>query len=91
MPRTTTMTVRLPEEVVARLEALARSTDRTRAYLASRAIEEYVSLQEWQVRAIEEGVAEADSAEAVFVEHEKVEARLVKCAASAPGMRRAGR
>ena len=91
MPRTTTMTVRLPEEVVARLEALARSTDRTRAYLASRAIEEYVSLQEWQVRAIEEGVTEADSAEAVFVEHEEVQSRLAKRAASAPGTRRAKR
>jgi predicted transcriptional regulator len=70
------MTVRLSEEVVSRLEALASATDRTKAYLASRAIEEYLSENEWQVRAIEEGVAEADSAEAVFLDHDEVRSRL---------------
>jgi predicted transcriptional regulator len=72
------MTVRLPEEVAARLEALARSTDRTKAYLASRAIEEYVSLHEWQVSAIVQGVAEADSADASFLDHDEVESRLAQ-------------
>lgn len=35
MSQTTTMTVRLPAQVKARLEKLAKSTDRSRAYLAS--------------------------------------------------------
>ncbi len=76
MPATTTMTVRLPEEVAARLDRLARATDRTRAYLACRAIEQYVELQEWQVAAVEDGVRQADAAGAVFLDHDQVEARL---------------
>jgi len=83
MPRTTTMTLRLPAQVKARLENLAKSTDRSKAYLASRAIEDYLEAQEWQVKAIKDAVHEADSPGAVFLEHEEVEARLKKLPAPA--------
>lgn len=76
MSATTTMTVRLSARTKERLEELARSTDRSKTYLASRAIEEYLEAQEWQVRAIEEAVVEADSALADFLDHEDVERRL---------------
>lgn len=85
MPRTTTMTVPVPEDVVSRLEALARSSGRTKTYLASRAIEEYVSAQESQVRAIAEAVAEANAGDTVFLDHGEVEAQLAERAgAEAP-------
>ena len=81
MSQTITMTVRLPAKVKARLEKLARSTDRSKAYLASRAIEEYLDVQEWQVKAIEDAIREADSPTAVFHEHEEVQTKLKKLTA----------
>ena len=76
MPQTSTMTVRIPAKVKERLEALAKATDRSKAYLASRAIEEYLEIQEWQVKAIEKAVHEADSPDAQFVDHEEVLTRV---------------
>ena len=78
MPQTSTMTVRIPAKVKERLEALAKATDRSKAYLASRAIEEYLEIQEWQVKAIEKAVHEADSTDAQFVDHEEVLTRVKK-------------
>jgi len=52
-----------------------KDTDRSKAYLASRAIEEYLEIQEWQVKAIEKAVHEADSPDAQFVDHEEVVTR----------------
>lgn len=66
MPKTTGMTVRLPAQVKARLEKLAKSTDRSKAYLASRASEQCRDVQEWQVEAIEHAIREANSPDAVF-------------------------
>ncbi len=85
MSQTTTLTVRLPAQVKARLEQLARSTDRSKAYLASRAIEEYLDVQEWQVKTIEDAIREADSPAAVFHEHEEVQTRLKKLTAKRRG------
>ena len=52
MSQTTTMTVRIPIEVKHRLEKLARSTDRSKAFIAGKAIENYLDAQEWQISAI---------------------------------------
>jgi len=85
MPKTTTLTVRLPAEVKSRLEKLATATDRTKAYLASRAIEEYLDAQEWQVRGIEEAVQAADRPDAVFTEHEQLHGRFAEDARTTAG------
>jgi predicted transcriptional regulator len=71
---TTTMTVRLPVELKKRMERLARSTSRSRAWLAVDAIETYVSLNEWQVQAIKEGIADADAGR--VVPHDEVMAMM---------------
>lgn len=81
MPHTTTMTVRLPAPVKARLEQLAKSTDRSKAYLASQAIQEYLDVQEWQVQAIQDAIREADSPNPVFYDHEDVQTTLKKLTA----------
>lgn len=78
MSKTTTMTVRIPVEVMARLENISRATDRSKAYLASQAIENYVAVQQWQVEAIRDAVSAADDDEAQFLEHKEVEARVKK-------------
>ena len=55
------MTIRLDEEVRARLDQLAASTHRSRSYLAAAAIEQFVELQSWQIAEIQQGLKEADA------------------------------
>ncbi len=82
MLQTTTMTIRLPKATKNRLERLALATERTKAYLAAKAIEEYLNTQEWQIQAIQEALAEAKSPGAKFVEHaavvKKMKAKMAK-------------
>ena len=72
MAHTSTMTLRLSGATLARLEGLARATERSKAYLAGKAIEEYLDIQEWQVKAIRDAVEEADNEGARFLDHETV-------------------
>jgi RHH-type rel operon transcriptional repressor/antitoxin RelB len=78
MPQTTTMTIQLPVEANNRLEALARAIHISRDDLAVKAIEEYLDLQEYQVKAIQEAVEEADSPNAEFLDHDEVVDRMKK-------------
>ena len=57
----TTMTVRLDDEMRDRLEHLAEATRRSRSFLAAEAIREYIENNEWQVREINAGLKEADA------------------------------
>ena len=55
-----TMTIRLEPELKRRLEQLAESTQRSRSFVATQAIREFVELNEWQIREIRSAIAEAD-------------------------------
>jgi RHH-type rel operon transcriptional repressor/antitoxin RelB len=61
MKKASLISVRMPEDLAARLESLAKATDRSKSYLATLAIEEFVALQEWQIQAIKEGISDADA------------------------------
>ena len=78
MPQTTTMTIHLPVDTNDRLEALAKVIHIPRDDLAARAIVEYLDLQEYQIRSIQEAVEEADSPHAKFMDHDEVAARMKK-------------
>jgi predicted transcriptional regulator len=75
------MTVRIDPEVKKRLEKMARATARTKSFLIADAIEEYLSVNEWQIEAIEEGVRRAEKGQ--FISHEEIrkkwEAKLADC------------
>jgi len=60
---TTIVTARIDAALKAKLEALARSTKRSKSYLAAEAIAAYVELNEWQIGEIEAGIAELDAGE----------------------------
>ena len=60
---TAVVTVRLDSELKAKLEALARSTRRSKSFLAAEAIAAYVDLNAWQIAEIEAGIAELDRGE----------------------------
>ncbi|MEJ2417629.1 MAG: CopG family ribbon-helix-helix protein [Exilibacterium sp.] len=57
----TTMTIRLEPELKARLDQFAESTHRTKSFLASEAIREFIELNEWQIQEIKEAIKEADA------------------------------
>jgi RHH-type transcriptional regulator, rel operon repressor / antitoxin RelB len=58
--RSTTFTVRVDTGVKKRLERLAKSTGRSRSFLAAEAINEYLEVNEWQVTGIKRAIASLD-------------------------------
>lgn len=73
---TAAFTIRLDDETLAKLDALAADTDRSRNWLATKAIENYIELNAWQIERIKEGIAQADRGE--FATEEVVEAVFAK-------------
>ncbi len=57
----TTMTIRLNEEIRDRLDRLADSTHRSKSYLAAEAIRQFVENNEWQIAEIHAALEEADA------------------------------
>jgi predicted transcriptional regulator len=55
------MSMRLPVDLAAQLEALAEATGRTKSFLAVQAIQDFVAREAWQVAEIQKGLAEADA------------------------------
>ena len=74
--RTKLISVRVPADVARRLTTLAETTDRSTSYVATQAIEEFLTLQEWQVKAIRQGLAEAEVGK--LVNHKEAVKRLKK-------------
>ena len=56
-----TMTIRLDDAVKTRLEKLSEAMDRSKSYLATEAIREYLELNEWQIGETKAALAEADA------------------------------
>jgi RHH-type transcriptional regulator, rel operon repressor / antitoxin RelB len=63
--KSTTFTVRVDSGVKKRLERLAKSTGRTRSFLAAEAINEYLQINEWQVAGIKRAIASLDRGEGI--------------------------
>jgi RHH-type transcriptional regulator, rel operon repressor / antitoxin RelB len=63
--KSTTFTVRVNTGVKKRLERLAKSTGRTRSFLAAEAINGYLEINEWQVAGIKRAIASLDRGEGI--------------------------
>ena len=65
MSDTITVTARIPARDNERLQALAQTTGRTKGSLVSRAIQDFLENQAWQIeeiqKAIQEAIQEADT------------------------------
>jgi predicted transcriptional regulator len=70
MADTATLTVRLPSEIEARLDRLARDTSVSKSELAAAAIAAYLDEREHQPEKIREGLADAEAGR--VVSHEEV-------------------
>jgi RHH-type rel operon transcriptional repressor/antitoxin RelB len=66
----TTLTVHIEPGAKKRLEKLAKSTGRSRSYLAAEALNEYLDVNEWQVEGIKKAVASLDRG--AGIQHEDV-------------------
>jgi predicted transcriptional regulator len=61
MSDTTTIPTRVNTQLKNDLERLAKSTKRSKSYLAAEAIADYVALNAWQVEEIRKAVGKADA------------------------------
>lgn len=57
----TTLSVRVDSKQKKRLEALAKSTGRSRSYLAADAISAYLDVNEWQVAGVQRAIKSIDA------------------------------
>jgi predicted transcriptional regulator len=60
MLRETSVNLRIQPATKERLERLARATKRSKSYLVETAIENYLDLNEWQMKEIEKGLKEVE-------------------------------
>lgn len=67
-------TVRLPPDLKTELDRLADATNRSKSYLATKAIAEYLKRNSWQTQALQKAVEAADRG--VFVSGTAVDAWL---------------
>jgi RHH-type transcriptional regulator, rel operon repressor / antitoxin RelB len=58
---TTTMTIRIPQEMKEQIEALAHATGRNKSFLAQQALRQYLDLESWQIASIQRGMKAADA------------------------------
>ena len=75
-PLANTLSIRIQPKMREQLAKLANATGRTKSFLAAEAIESYLKIQSWQVKAIESAVKKANNKNAKLIEHEKVTAWL---------------
>ena len=72
----TTMTIRLEPEVKTRLDQLAQATRRSRSFLAAEAIRDFLELNEWQIKEIQDALKEANGGD--FASDEAVQKSFSK-------------
>jgi predicted transcriptional regulator len=61
MSESAVLTLRLDAKLKKQLDRISKSMNRSRSFVAAQAIQEYVSVNEWQIAEIKKGIAEADA------------------------------
>jgi predicted transcriptional regulator len=72
---TTTFSIRLDDETKERIEKLAKSTARSKAFLINEAVKEYLDINEWQIQEIKQAIKDTDKPGAKFIDHDKVKSK----------------
>jgi predicted transcriptional regulator len=70
MPATETLSIRIDAATKKRLDALAKSSKRSKSFLAAEAITNYIESEEWQFQELGQALAEVQSGK--VVSHQKV-------------------
>lgn len=71
-----TMSLRLSAELKNKLELLAEATGRNKSVLAIEALDKYLETESWQIKAIQDGLKQAN--EGKFVSHSEVKTKWLK-------------
>lgn len=71
-----TTTIRMDNTVLDRVDSMAKSLNRSRAWIISQAIERFLNYEEWFVREVEAGLNEARRGD--FAPPEEVTAKFAK-------------
>ncbi len=61
MPESSVLTLRLDAKLKGQLDRLSKAMSRSRSFVAAQAIQEFVTVNEWQIDEIKKGIAEADA------------------------------
>lgn len=75
MLKAASLTVRVSPVTKNRLDNLARITRRSKSFVIEDALEQYLDLNEWQLKGIQDALIEADRPDAVFEDHDDVLAK----------------
>ena len=75
MPKST-LSLRLEEDTIARLDKIARALDRSRSWVIADAIRRYIETEGKDIEAILEGIADADAGD--FATQEEIDAIFEK-------------
>jgi predicted transcriptional regulator len=65
------MSISVPTDKQAKLDAIAANAGRSRSYIVNEAIDHYLDLYDWQTRRIEERLERAQSGEARWIPHDE--------------------
>lgn len=76
--QTDSLHLRIPQDMVEELDRIAASIDRSRNWVATQAIKEYLEVQRWQVEVIRERLVAAEQGKGRVVPHEIVMKRQRK-------------
>ena len=60
MPESSALTLRLDAKLKSQLDRLSKSMNRSRSFVAAQAIQEFVTVNEWQIGEIKKALVEAD-------------------------------
>jgi predicted transcriptional regulator len=72
MLKAASLTVRVKPDTRNRLDSLARITRRSKSFVIEDALEQYLDVNEWQIKGIQDALIEADSPGAAFEDHDAV-------------------
>ena len=61
MTRSASLSLRLDPDLHDRIIAIAAALDRPKSWAIEQAVKDYVAVQEWQIRAIHEGIEDAEA------------------------------
>jgi RHH-type rel operon transcriptional repressor/antitoxin RelB len=75
-PQTRSINVRVPVGVFNQLDELATATSRTKSFVTVEALSSYLESQAWQVKEVQDAMAEADQSD--FATDEQVNAVFAK-------------
>jgi predicted transcriptional regulator len=56
-----TFSIRMSDDKITRLDAMAEAMNRTRNHLINEAVDVYIAAQAWQIAHIQEGLADLDA------------------------------